>query len=952
MTVGNWVTIIPALNLSPIVAILNHENGRSSLLCSLTMFRLSASLIPRLAFLLLAPLVGALPAAHAKTFVVQNLNDSGPGSLREAITSANSSPGADLVDASARNGTLKLLSALPLLQSQMVIKGSLVNPMTIQRNARAPFNLFSVAKGASVRLQGLILTGGGGGLETGGAISNDGALALLNCTLTGNAARRGGAVFSTGAVTVEDCTFSGNTASGGGAINCSGGLLTVSTSTFSGNSSLGDGGALVLLQTQTSLSRCTFANNHTARAGYGGAILASGQFPLTRVGLAIANCTFAGNIARQGGALWTSGQRTEIKNVTISDNVALAGAGIWSAGDAATLTYLGGCIVAGNATSPSAVGRDADSDAAKNTFVSRGYNLVGDGSGRSSFSQIGDMSGISRQGLEMGALGDNGGPTQTLAPLASSPALNIIPVSALLVKVDQRGKARPIGKGGDIGAVEADDSPITGSTLMVNTTSDSGDGVCTVGDCTLREALDTANKAAAGGSKQIYTITFDPTVFSTPQSIGVAQLPSRDDRLGFIATGNMKIIGPGADLLTIQLGQFNGLSPRLLNTGGSVEISGITFRGGRPYGDRGGAIYNTGTLVLSACVFADNVAHKAGGAIYNVGKLSVRGCLLTGNSAITNGFDIVIGTAGFGGGAIKNVGTLSLSNSTLSNNVTGSECAGGALNSEGAATVENCTIAGNTASTAGGGIYSSGSATLTVFNSTISGNIAFIGGGGGICSSSPLALRNSTLTQNLVQNDNGSNNSGGGVAVGGFTSTIENCTIVGNDSPSYYTSGVFADAGTTTITNSVIAANPYNNVRRDVSRNDSTATIVSGGYNFVGYGSGFESPDSHIPDDIFNAPGDRVGTYVVGIGPVALDPHLGTLASNGGAVQTIAPLPGSPLIDMGDPNFNASALPYDERGAGFPRVVGGRLDIGAFETSGAAASPKPNAKSRASAGSS
>jgi hypothetical protein len=60
-----------------------------------------------------------------------------------------------------------------------------------------------------------------------------------------------------------------------------------------------------------------------------------------------------------------------------------------------------------------------------------------------------------------------------------------------------------------------------------------------------------------------------------------------------------------------------------------------------------------------------------------------------------------------------------------------------------------------------------------------------------------------------------------------------------------------------------------------------------------------------------------------------LDPD--GLQDNGGPTQTIALLPGSPAINAGDPNFDATGTPYDQRGAGFPRIVGGTVDIGAFE---------------------
>jgi hypothetical protein len=57
---------------------------------------------------------------------------------------------------------------------------------------------------------------------------------------------------------------------------------------------------------------------------------------------------------------------------------------------------------------------------------------------------------------------------------------------------------------------------------------------------------------------------------------------------------------------------------------------------------------------------------------------------------------------------------------------------------------------------------------------------------------------------------------------------------------------------------------------------------------------------------------------------------LGPLADNGGPTWTHALLTGSPAIGAGDPNFT-SPPDFDQRGPGFPRVVSGRIDIGAFE---------------------
>ena len=63
------------------------------------------------------------------------------------------------------------------------------------------------------------------------------------------------------------------------------------------------------------------------------------------------------------------------------------------------------------------------------------------------------------------------------------------------------------------------------------------------------------------------------------------------------------------------------------------------------------------------------------------------------------------------------------------------------------------------------------------------------------------------------------------------------------------------------------------------------------------------------------------------------DPMLGALADNGGLTKTMLPQPGSPLIDAGDPAYSTSpgAAATDQRGTLFPRVSGGRTDIGAVE---------------------
>src|SRR5262249_51668897 len=62
--------------------------------------------------------------------------------------------------------------------------------------------------------------------------------------------------------------------------------------------------------------------------------------------------------------------------------------------------------------------------------------------------------------------------------------------------------------------------------------------------------------------------------------------------------------------------------------------------------------------------------------------------------------------------------------------------------------------------------------------------------------------------------------------------------------------------------------------------------------------------------------------------PLNVNPQLGPLQNNGGPTPTMALLAGSPAIDAGD---NTGAPAYDQRGPGFARIIGGGIDIGAFE---------------------
>jgi len=180
-------------------------------------FRLGASSrLPR--YFLILPLLcglfclGSGRKATADTYTVSNLNDSGVGSLRQAITTANGHSGADtIVFASGVTGEITLLSALPTLSDDVDIEGPDANQLKLWRVAALGFRFFLIdgaGIGPTVTISGLTIANGVGE-GGGGAVKNvHGNVALRNCMFSSNQADfAGGAIFNAGTMTLSGCTF-------------------------------------------------------------------------------------------------------------------------------------------------------------------------------------------------------------------------------------------------------------------------------------------------------------------------------------------------------------------------------------------------------------------------------------------------------------------------------------------------------------------------------------------------------------------------------------------------------------------------------------------------------------------------------------------------------------------------------------------------------------------------
>ena len=239
------------------------------------------------------------------------------------------------------------------------------------------------------------------------------------------------------------------------------------------------------------------------------------------------------------------------------------------------------------------------------------------------------------------------------------------------------------------------------------------------------------------------------------------------------------------------------------------------------------------------------------------------------------------------------------------------------VNSDADVTMTGLTIRdGNVGGSFGGGILNAGK--LTLDSCTLTGNRARLGG----AITSRTNLSDLTLTlRNCTLSGNTTTSRGGGLYNLNGLNVIESCTIAGNEAPAGEGGGMalFGDSDTRTeVRNSIIAGNTGSDVELVGGTSNS---FQSKGYNLIGVGDATGA---------FNASGDVINNTA---------PGVAALADNLGRVPTIALLPGSPAINAGDPAFNGTGQ-FDGRGPGFARIVGGRLDIGAFEVQNSAPTVK------------
>ncbi len=538
---------------------------------------------------------------------------------------------------------------------------------------------------------------------------------------------------------------------------------------------------------------------------------------------------------------------------------------------------------------------------------------------------------------------------------------------------------------------------VRAATFVVTTTADSGPGSLrqAVLDANLATSADTIGfDAGVFGSPQTITLATEIVISPNTQTVDTLTIIGPGANLLTVSGNSVSRIFRTVANDTTSISGMT-LTKGAGNNGGAIQNNGIMTLTNMNFvanvTNSGGAIYNGGNgttggvLTIRSCTFTGNAttgtnANGDGGSAIesHSGLVNITDSLMTG------------GTTLGGGGGIRTNGEMNISNSTISNNTSGgagNSDGGGGINASGKLTLTNCVISGNKAGegTDGGGIRNEGA--LTLINTIVTNNMA-AGDGGGIYDGATdaniptfIVLTNSTVSHNVANTGGLTTIRGGGIyAETGTDVTITGSTIHDNKIESGDGGGIWTD-GLIKIDRSTISRNTarnfggvrvphffYDTVVTNSTIANNTATVANGGGGFGKEPCNLSCRDISIGNTIIsgNVNGDlRSGdpadvdphdVPIVSLGynlihsmtpdtfytasstdlPLGTDPKFDVLRDNGGGTPTLAPQPGSPVIDKGK---RLSDAPIDQRGVArptddpaIPNASGGDgSDIGAYE---------------------
>ncbi len=307
----------------------------------------------------------------ASTRTVVNTNDSGAGSLRQAIADVCAGGVVDFAPVLTAGGatTITLTSGQALtLTRDVTIVGPGTGLLAVSGNNAT--RVFVVSSGVSATIDGLTVRNGRSISTVGGGIYNAGTLTLTNSAVTSSfSLPGGGGIYNAGVLTVISSTLSGSTSNsmGGGIYNVA--TLTMIGSTLSGNVCYGMGGGVYNAATLTVISSTLTGNASNAT---GGGIYNIGTLTMSGSAL-LSNSSFT-----SGGGIGNSSFATLVViDSMIANNQATAyGGGVSNDGG---LTLLKSTIANNSASSGGGVSNSGALTATTSVFANNRANIIGGG---------------------------------------------------------------------------------------------------------------------------------------------------------------------------------------------------------------------------------------------------------------------------------------------------------------------------------------------------------------------------------------------------------------------------------------------------------------------------------------------------------------------------------------------------------------------------------------------
>ncbi len=611
-----------------------------------------------------------LSATPTNYFTVTSLAGEGGGTLRDAITAANSNGYPSVIDFST-NGVITLNSPLPPVNFNLTINGNGTN-LTIISGGNA-VQLLTFNSGTTNRLLNLTLANGANNGFAGG-ISNKGVLTLANCVVSNCVATAsfGGAIYNSGTFTASNTLFTANSAHGGAGVSPGGGIDNGGP----GGGGAGMGGAIFNDGPSLTLVGCAFTQN-TAAGGNGGDGSAfgtttnpggNGGGPNAGAGGAVGNPGGAGGFGGGGGG-GAGQQNSGFAGGAGGFGGGGGGGGAQGAGNFGGIGGPAGLYGGGGGEGIGAVtgGGGGGAGLGGAIFLRSGVVSISN----CSFTQNTATNG--NGGAGMSGLGGGGGAGQGLGGAVFDAGANVT-YSGSTFSANVASTAFP----------DADNAN------YVTNLNDAGPG-------SLRQLVTQATPGTA--------ICFDPSLFGQTIVLTGGQI-TLSNNLTIDATAlsnNVTISGNHSSRIFL-------INQGVTNTLAGLNITGANGAGAAPLANYGGAIFNQGSLTLNNCFFSSNNTF-AGGSIYNRGStgatLTINACTFAGNSASY-------------GGAIQNEGPLTAVNSTFAMNTATTQ--GGAIEAPFGwpAALTQCTVSSNNAGD-GGGIYG---AAIAITNTILAGNTA------------------------------------------------------------------------------------------------------------------------------------------------------------------------------------------------------------------------------------